>query len=276
MRILCIPVNYGSDADTNRFVEGLAATTAADRIEVLVVDNTERSEDDGFASAVERAFARARVLKPAANLGYFGAANWALREYLLDRQMPDWVVVSNVDIRIEDAAFFDGLNELQGCEAAVVGPAIWSDRVNRSTNPQYERRPSAAKMRWLAQIFGNMLTMNLYFLAAYAKYGLMRWRPAAPIVETAPRAVYSVHGSCLLFSRRYFESGGSLEYPCFLFGEEIFVAETARRLGLGVVYHPGMRVSHRDHATTGLFRTGKLARRHAESAAYLAREFFAD
>jgi GT2 family glycosyltransferase len=104
--------------------------------------------------------------------------------------------------------------------------------------------------------------------------GLDGAKPAFSPGDEGVRTIYAPQGSCLVFSRRYFEQGGSLEYPAFLFGEEIFVAETVLRLGLQVVYDPRLRVWHDEHASTGRLRSRKLARYVGQSAAYLADTFF--
>jgi len=61
--------------------------------------------------------------------------------------------------------------------------------------------------------------------------------------------VYAVHGSFLVFSHLFFSRGGRIDEDMFLFGEEAFVAEECRRLGLPVTYDPGMRVDHNEHAS---------------------------
>ena len=65
-----------------------------------------------------------------------------------------------------------------------------------------------------------------------------------------------------------------MEYPSFLFGEEVFVAETARQIGLRVIYHPGLRLSHDDHSSTGLVRSRRLAGLVRASASYIADRYF--
>jgi hypothetical protein len=86
------------------------------------------------------------------------------------------------------------------------------------------------------------------------------------------RRIYAPHGSFIVFSREYFDRGGTLAHVPFLYGEEIMVAETARRLNLAVVYDPGFQIKHVEHSTTG---KNPLVRQYqAESAKYCADAYF--
>jgi GT2 family glycosyltransferase len=68
-----------------------------------------------------------------------------------------------------------------------------------------------------------------------------------------PGKIFAPHGSCIIFNKNYFERGGTLEPISFLFGEEMFIGETARRINLEVVYVPDLQVSHTEHSSFGNF-----------------------
>ena len=78
--------------------------------------------------------------------------------------------------------------------------------------------------------------------------------------RAAQTRIYAPHGSCFIFSRRYFDESGFIDDGCFLYAEEISVAETCWRLGLPVIHDPELKVSHNDSQTTGrmLTRRGYL------------------
>ena len=78
----------------------------------------------------------------------------------------------------------------------------------------------------------------------------------------------------LIFSSEYFRAGGSLDFPGFLFGEEVYLAETLRKLGLDAVYEPSLEVVHQEHKSTRLVKSRKMAREVASSAAYCADTYF--
>jgi GT2 family glycosyltransferase len=63
--------------------------------------------------------------------------------------------------------------------------------------------------------------------------------------------IYAPHGSCLIFSRKYFEAGGLIDDGFFLYAEEFCVAEMCLHLGLPVIHEPELRVWHNENQTTG-------------------------
>jgi hypothetical protein len=90
----------------------------------------------------------------------------------------------------------------------------------------------------------------------------------------APEEIYAPHGSFIALNRKYFESGGDLNYGAFLTGEEIFIAETARRLGLVIVYDSRLRVIHHEHATFARYTSRQLLAFLREATDYITDTFF--
>jgi hypothetical protein len=89
-----------------------------------------------------------------------------------------------------------------------------------------------------------------------------------------PERIYAPHGSFLLFHRSYFEAGGTLRYGTFLFGEEIFVAETARQLGLAIVHDPRLVVEHEQSTPSKILGDRTLQAYAKDAAAFVAGEYF--
>ncbi len=246
----------------------------------MLVDNSERGDSGGFSRRVNENNPQIRCLQAPRNLGYFGGANYGLKRYLAISELPDWVIVCNVDIEFSDNQFFSALQGLKSTESlGVVAPRIWSARSKRDLNPKISQRPSKGRMLFYKVIFGNYFLQMAYEVLSFLK-GSLR----AQIVEKLPEdqrpengvvPIYAAHGSCMIFSRRYFIAGGSLEYSVFLFGEEIFVAETAKRLGLAVGFCPWLYVLDNEHASTGIIRSRKVAGYMKDATNYLVEHYFA-
>ena len=83
--------------------------------------------------------------------------------------------------------------------------------------------------------------------------------------ENAPEYIYAPHGSAMLFRASFFELGGDLTFRSFLYGEEQHVAEQVRRVGLKVVWLPGLNVKHFAGTTTSLIPPGSRLRWEFES-----------
>jgi hypothetical protein len=88
------------------------------------------------------------------------------------------------------------------------------------------------------------------------------------------RKIYAPHGSCLVFKDAYFNLGGTLDLPNFLFGEEIHVAENAARLGLDVVYDPELVINDFEHASVGFFVSPKINRYYRESVQAIMKQYY--
>ena len=219
------------------------------------------------------------------NLGYYGGAALALEQYLAASSLPEWVIVSNTDISFEDDQFLARLISHYETDSpttpAIIAPAITSTRTGVDQNPYMRRRPSRLQMHFYKWVFQFYISLTIYELLSHIKSWLISkikhnnsnlTNPAKHSIK--PTRIYAPHGSFTIFNRRYFEAGGTLNYEVFLFGEEIFVAETAWRLGLSIVYDPRLKVIHTEHSTTGFFSSRKMAKYVAEAAAYCADTFF--
>jgi GT2 family glycosyltransferase len=274
--VLLICVKYGSDPETAQYLESLRKLQGQRNLQILVVDNTVGGRWP--EPATER---NLTIVRSEENLGYFGGARRGLSLYLRDHPLPDWVIVSNVDLVIEDSQFFEKLAALSGGpRLGVVAPSIRSALTGRDQNPCMPTRPSAARMHVYKWMFRSWLVLNAYELATAAFHKLRsasRKRPGASAGSgrhDSGGIIYAPHGSFLIFSSEYFRAGGNLDFPCFLFGEEVYLAETLRKLGLDVVYEPSLEVIHQEHKSTSLVKSHKLARAVASSAAYCADTYF--
>lgn len=273
--VLLICVKYGSDAETAEYLDSLRQLHGQPSLQVLVVDNTVGSEWRETTRDSNVTFVRSEE-----NLGYFGGARNGLSRYLREHALPDWVIVSNVDLLITDARFLDKLAVLRSKpRLGIVAPSIRSALTGRDQNPFMRTRPSSARMHAYKWLFRSWLLLNAYELASAAIHKVRsaaRLRPevSASLSENLGETIYAPHGSFLIFSREYFRAGGNLDFPRFLFGEEIYLAEELRKLGLDAVYEPSLQVVHREHKSTKLLKSRKLAREVASSAAYCADTYF--
>jgi GT2 family glycosyltransferase len=226
-------------------------------IAVVVVDNS--SPQEGL-SKIRQAISRTPnvdLLESSTNRGYFGAAKFALDHYLASgRGLPDWVIVCNHDVLIEDADFFSKLFAQDTMAAGVIAPRIEVLPSRVDQNPFMRHRPGW--LRWASV----RLTFSSYGVASVWDW-LSRQKQAAKsswfarrgktasISNGSRKSIYAPHGAFFIFSRRYFKAGGYLDGNLFLYFEEVAVAEICRSLGLAVIYEPSLCVVHNEHQSTG-------------------------
>lgn len=289
LRVLVISVSYESDSAALRFLRTLHQVSGVIGVEItaVLVDNSERSESTSFFEHAQIEYPGTICLKPSSNLGYFGGARYGLTTYYeLGGLEPDWVMVSNVDIRFTDKSFFAYLRDASALKAAgIIAPSIWSELRQCDWNPNLGVRPSRFMMHLYKWIYRNYYTLNLYLLFSKVKYllkqvlsytmAIVQGNSAAPAnLSAIPRLIYAPRGACILFSKLYFTAGGTLDHPAFLYAEEVFVAETALKLGLSVLYDSHLRVNHDDHVSTGEFRSRKIAKYISDSTAVVVERYF--
>jgi GT2 family glycosyltransferase len=282
-KVVSICVNYNDEESTCAFVREILHQRDSDSLAVIVVDNSETCYLHPKLEGLGLSDSRVTVLKAERNLGYFGAAAWALRHYLAGSLMPGWLLVSNTDITFPESDFFVKLDRYDsGAPPAVLAPSIVSAGSGRDQNPFMQRRPKRQLMLFYEMIFRYYSLYLTYQTLAYAKQNLCTYlyKYAGGLnktsIDVCKRAmpIYAPHGSFLLFHRTYFDAGGSLDYNMFLFNEEIFVAETVRRMDMKVLYDPSFCVAHKEHATTGIYKNRSLVRHVSRSLRYCADNYF--
>jgi GT2 family glycosyltransferase len=267
-----ITVNYKSAKATALLLADLLQQNSSHAdLTVVVADN---SPSESELDSVRQAYCDCpcvRFERMPGNLGYFGAAHLALNTVWKDR-LPDWVIVSNTDVRLPQSDFFSRIAELPA-RTGVVAPRIVSGRTGLDQNPFLRRRPSGFRLMLTRCILRVAFLHWLFEAQAFLKRAIRRrLRGRRQQSAANPIKIYAPHGSFILFSNEYFRRGGSLNCGAFLYAEEIFVAEICRRIGVEVTYQPSLDVLHDEHVST---RDNPAVRRFQhEAAEYYHQEFF--
>lgn len=269
-----IIVNYNSAQATAQLVADLQRQEHPGyALSIIVADNGPSASD---LSSIKNAYRNSPIIRFEVmphNLGYFGAAHFSLNTVWKDRSF-DWLIVSNADIRMLQSDFCSRLAHLVSGVDAVIAPRIVSGRTGLDQNPIQTRRPSALRInlhRIISRVPFLFWLMQAQSTLRLAIKSRLHRKP--PQLATESTRIYAPHGAFIIFSKEYFERGGSLNAGAFLYAEEIFVAETCRSLGLGVVYSPSFEVLHEEHVSTKMHPD--IRHFQAAAADYCAREFVA-
>ncbi|MFZ3341075.1 MAG: glycosyltransferase [Terriglobales bacterium] len=262
-KALIITVNFQHTDCTLQFLQSASRLERFGDCHLLIVDN---NSGDDSAERIEQAidgFKNVQLLRSPANRGYFGAAKWALEQCRVYRGATDWVIVCNNDIVFDDPSFLVRLLAHDPQAAGVLAPAIVSSLTGFDANPMISHRPGGIRRlryRFLASSY--YVAWLTQWLAPFVRKGRrrLRLREGRPNRRNGQSRIYAPHGSFFIFSHRYFDEGGFIDDGCFLYAEEISVAETCWQLGLPVLHDPELKVSHNDSQTTGrrLTRTSYL------------------
>lgn len=248
------------------FVEHLRRLRLPDdsELHVLVTDNAAQSRST---------IPGAEVLPAPRNLGYLGGCVHALDTWLArEQRLPDWVCISNTDLELASDFLERLATEAWPEDAGVAAPDICLVNGARQ-NPLLWRRPSRVMMLAYAVLARSRLFAFAFNAGTQFRHDMRQvFRfMARPEKSTS---IYAPHGSLMAIHRRFFERGAALAYGGTMYGEEIHVAEQARRAGLRVVWRQDLRAVHDQHAT---LRHVSRAQQHqwlAESASVLWRDYF--
>jgi GT2 family glycosyltransferase len=238
-----ILVNYFSDDALMAFADQCVPATS--NYVLTIVDNGNNSPETLERFCDRKGF---RYLNTGNNLGYFGAAQYAVTSIQGDF---DFTIISNFDLSFDSSQLLHWINTLDpNGKTGCTGPDIQDALSKKPMNPMYIRRISRRKIELLILITSNYLFYKVYqFLFGLKRKGR----------ENVPNGqeVYALHGSFLIIHRAYFIAGGNLAHPGFLYGEEIYMAEECRRLGLSMRFDPVFKMVHHEHITTGKSKNRK-------------------
>ena len=196
------------------------------------------------------------------NPGYLPSA---ARIFATLPDLPELLVISNADLELVHCDIHALLMAAGAPGVLMLAPQIHEPDGN-DQNPHLLRAPKATKLAVLAALFSSTAVANL--ISAVRKSNRSRQLPAsAPRSEGVP--MFASHGSCLVFSREYFTLGGEIDYPFFLFGEELWCGSEVARLGGSIRYTRALAVQHHAHASTGSgARYGRVAASKGATSRY--------
>ncbi len=245
-QVLFIVINYFNEKEVIEFSNHLA-NQKFNNYELLIVNNGSKNHNLLFEA--KRNSEKIKLIQPNKNLGYLQGANFALTSWLDDNpNLPEFVILCNTDIAFEDNNFF---NDLFTTTGEIIGPSIFSSRSKNYQNPYYQNRISVKKLNFLSLIYSFYPFYILYQTIAIIKAFIKQSNSEE---QQNQQQVYAVHGSFMIFRNNYFINGGNFNYGSFLYGEELFIAETALQNNLQVIYNPLLKIIHHEHSTTGTYK----------------------
>lgn len=260
-KIAIFSVTYNSYNEANAYLASLDDNVKHADIElsVFIADNTQHNVE---AIAYRPKNYTLRTFNYN-NVGYFGAINMMMRE--CSPVDYDYSVISNVDLSIKDD-FFDTLANIALDEnIGWLAPTIFSQQEQRDKNPKILHRYNKKKLSILKFLFKYHWLYNLYTHSAYKRKKHRQYDAMD---------IYAGHGSFIVLSKEYFKRCGIIDYPVFLFCEEIYLGEQCLRHGLKVAYTPSLVVYDDEHVSTAKFKSKQYCRYNYEAIKYILKTFY--
>lgn len=266
--ILIVCVNYNSDDSLVRYIDTLQSSKENCNLDfnliLLIGDN---SDNITYTSPEDTSFEIIHI-NNGDNLGYLGGVNKAFELSGISPYGFDFLIISNVDVKVSKTFFEDLLTTPLGDDVAWIAPTIFSEKERRDRNPKILYRPSRRKLKLTILMYRISLLYKLYVGLVYNKkdkkiYG-----------KYNSDIIYAGHGSFFIFSNIFLKNIPDINYPSFLFGEEIFFGELIRNKGLKVQYVPQIKVYDEDHISTSKISRATLNKMNIDSLRYLLNNYF--
>lgn len=262
IKIAAVCVNYNSYNEAVAFLDSLeAARKNCDvfQLDVFVADNSTRKQD------FENRWNFNLSVQPFPNIGYFGAAFKVINSLCVIEY--DYIIISNVDVCVSVDFFYTLVHLTAKEDTAWIAPQIYSNYEQRDKNPQRLNRPPARRIKQLLFLYSHPFVMSVYEKTLYR-------RKVHGRIYAAGTEIYCGHGSFIILTKEFFKKYTAIEYPCFLYCEELFLGELIQNAGLKVVYEPALKVLDDEHISTGLLPGKTYYAFNLASLRYIYKTFY--
>lgn len=241
-------------------IEMAAEKTSDCQVEIAIADNSKEKQTVN-TDEYKKLLVKQYVFD---NVGYLGGALGVINSIKTEEY--DFVAISNVDLKM-DESFLHVLKDVKkDNHIAWIAPRIYSKEEDRDINPKVIERYSKRKLRLLYYMYKFPIFFYLYTATVYKRKKL------APKYDEMN--IYAGHGSFMLLTRQFFKDYKKIDYPVFLFGEELFLAELIRNKGLTVRYMPSLRIEDSEHVSTSKMKKGFYFKCNTESMKYILDTFY--
>lgn len=235
---------------------------------VVVVDNASKNSSGKQLRDYYKSQTKVEIVLNSENLGFAKGNNIGL-QYLIEKFDPDYTIIMNNDVIIEQDEFLSKINDIYLEKAFdILGPDIYCPISNTHQNPvsensEFDFYSLMKKMKYLQRL-------NNYFDFLYPLdkiKGTIMYHCKKLYTHTAKKELYKdpheevlLHGACYIFSSPFIKKRGYAFNPStFLyFEEEILYFESVKE-SFSMIYSPQIVVKHLEDVSTNLaFKTDEI------------------
>lgn len=239
-----IILNYNTFDETRKCINHIKKIDdVQNKLNIIVIDNS--SSDNSLEKLFEEYSndKMVEIISMEYNVGFAKGNNlgYTIAKY---KYNSDYIIILNSDVYIQSLNFINQINQLYlKYSYDILGPKI-SNLDGCDQNPIEYVHDSSRKIN-------NTLILNLfrfiyYFSNLYKEKDTTEKKTAAIDMVNVP-----LHGSCLIYSRKYIKQQEFAFYPdTFLYGEEDFLFYLAKRKKWKLLYSPTIDVVHAEDASS--------------------------
>jgi len=273
MKILITCVCYNNFSDAHSYLKSLSTSLEmspeVELVDFYLINNGTKLSSEQKEAISTQCSINVFVVENQINNGYFpGCLNGYIRSLNKGKQYYA-MLVSNVDLEV-DADFFKQLVMLSSTyrnEPTIIAPSIVSLSENKDRNPKVLTRFTKRQMQKYLFLYSIPYLHTLYKKTVYKS------KPRTTALANGS-SIYAPHGSFIVFLSGATYWQNLLNYPVFLFGEEIYIGEQARIHGIPVKYHRELKIIDSDHASTGKENEGFIRKHNLKAIRYLYKRYW--
>ena len=280
MKICLLAVCHNSYKEAIIFLDSLSKAVLKSPvfIDLYFIDNSSNIQND-HVNTIQTKYAHTLKITYifSKNLGYFPSINSAIKSKKIDLKIYDYAIISNVDLSIESNIFEVLKNIDVDKNLGIIGPSILSKEIGADRNPKILRRPSKMKLLILKNIFRYGFFYSL--LKIFNTYRIKMQNKSkeninkSRLSNTELKKIYAAHGSFIILSNNYLQYDYLINYPVFLFGEEIYLSENCQKYSLDVMYCPQIQVNDDEHASTSKMNPAFYRKSNFNALSYILKNY---
>jgi GT2 family glycosyltransferase len=269
-RIINIVTCYQNELEIIEYAEELNKQQHASDICLVVVMNKQSNiEFKEFKDTLISKRSNTLVFVPNNNLGYLNGLIFGYECYIKDHEKPDWIIMSNTDIKYSGTQFFEDFkNKNYDTNIWCVAPSVYSPENDKYENPQYLKRHTLKSINKRIFIFKHPKLAYLYL-----KMSEMKSKKAKKKKDNS-QYVYSAHGCYFILNNEMAATLMEKPYGVLMYSEEAYIAEIILKNNKKCYYDNSIEVIHEGSTVTSKLNIKKKSKYFADSLNYIRKEFY--
>ena len=234
-------------------VECLLNNFGGKKFQIVIVDNASKNGSGKKLLNHYAGQSNVKVLLNCNNEGFARGNNVGYR-YITDNYCPDYIIVMNNDVLIEQGNFLEQINKIEketGFD--VLGPDIFCPFTQKHQNPAHLKGFSKEELRTLYRKISYNCAHPLKTYCKTRVLSIHKKGKSQPGTVDYSRRMEDVvlHGACYIFSQHYIQKRKDCFCPdTFLYFEEDILHFECMHNGIKMVYAPEITVKHLEDVST--------------------------
>lgn len=256
-----VVLHYMAEEMTIQSVDKLLDTFKEEKIRIVIVDN---GSSNGSGNRLEQRYENVTdvdVILAKENVG-FAKGNNIGYQYIEEKFKPDFIIVMNNDVLINQREFLYLVNEIYDRTSfGVLGPDIYCPITKLHQNPSRMQGLTREQIKAEIELREKMNKCFAFYYYRHLTFGRLKRLVQYSNISTVDRSKETedvvLHGACYIFSRIFIEKREVAFNPdTFLYFEEDILHLECILEKIKILYSPMLIVEHlEDVSTDSVFKS---------------------